>query len=113
MAGYRKLRRHTGHRLAMLRNLVTSFLAHGRMVTTEARAKEVQRMAEKLISLAREDSVANRRQAARILLSESVLASLFEEVGPRYRDRKGGYTRLSRLGPRQGDAAPMVVLELV
>lgn len=113
MAHYRKFDRPSGHRQALLRNQVTSFLEAERVVTTEAKSKELTRLADRLITLGKSDSVANRRQAARTLLKEDVVTKLFESLGPKYKERPGGYTRVLKVGARRGDAAPMVVVELV
>ena len=117
MPGYRKLGRPTAHRKAMLRNLVTDLLREGRIQTTEHRAKEAGREAEKLITLAKnttkETEVKNRRLAAEYLFDEDVLVKLFDEIGPKYESRNGGYTRILKRGPRRGDAAEVVFLELV
>jgi large subunit ribosomal protein L17 len=109
----RRLRRTTGQQKALFRAQVTSLLRHESMITTHARAKEVSAIAEELITLAKEPTLAHRRQAARFLLDEEVLRKLFRDIAPRYRERPGGYTRVLKLGPRRGDAAPMVKLELV
>ncbi|HAG10580.1 MAG TPA: 50S ribosomal protein L17 [Desulfotomaculum sp.] len=111
--GYRKLGRNTGHRKAMLRNLVTSLLLNNRIVTTETRAKEVNSLAEKMITLAKSGELSARRQALSYLYSETVVRKLFTDLGSRYSERQGGYTRILKLGYRRGDAAPLVVLELV
>ncbi|MBE7026057.1 MAG: 50S ribosomal protein L17 [Ruminococcaceae bacterium] len=113
MPGTRKLGRPTDQRMAMLRNLVTSFLDTGRIETTVARAKETRSMAEKMITLAKENTLHSRRQALAFVMREDVVAKLFSEIGPKYADRNGGYTRITRIGPRRGDAAEMAVLELV
>ncbi|MBP3815896.1 MAG: 50S ribosomal protein L17 [Firmicutes bacterium] len=117
MPGYRKLGRPSAHRKSMLRNLVTDLLREGRIQTTEMRAKEARREAEKLITLAKnttgETNVKNRRQAMEFIFDESVVSKLFDEIGPKYADRQGGYTRILKLGPRRGDAAEVVFLELV
>ena len=117
MPGYRKLGRPSAHRKSMMRNLVTDLLREGRIQTTEMRAKEAKREAEKLITLAKntteETNVKNRRQAMEYIFDESVVSKLFEEIGPKYVDRQGGYTRILKLGPRRGDAAEVVFLELV
>ncbi|WP_027718568.1 50S ribosomal protein L17 [Desulfovirgula thermocuniculi] len=110
---YRKLGRDTGHRRAMLRNLVTSLLRENRIQTTESRAKEVRSIADKMITLAKRGDLAARRQALAYIYDEQVVRKLFNEIGPRYADRQGGYTRIIRVGYRRGDAAPMVILELV
>jgi len=111
--GYRKLGRNTGHRKAMLRNQVTSLLLNNRIVTTETRAKEVKSLAEKMITLAKSGELSARRQALSYLYSETVARKLFTDLGSRYSERQGGYTRIVKLGYRRGDAAPLVVLELV
>jgi large subunit ribosomal protein L17 len=111
--GYRKLGRNTGHRKALLRNLVTSFLEVEQIETTETRAKEVRSIAEKMITLGKRGDLHARRQASAYLLKESVSKKVFDDVAKRYETRPGGYTRILKLGPRRGDAAPMVLLELV
>jgi len=113
MVGQAKLGRTTGHRRALFRNMVTSLFARERIETTEAKAKEVQPIAEKLVTLAKRGDLHARRQAARYLTDEDVLKKLFDVIGPRYADRAGGYTRIVRTGNRKGDAAPMALLELV
>ncbi len=111
--GFNPLSRTTAHRRAMLRNMVTSLFRYERITTTKAKALEVRRFAEKLITRGKVDSVHNRRQAARYIQDEIVLAKLFKDIGPRMQDRNGGYTRIMKLGFRQGDAADMAILELV
>lgn len=111
--GYRKLGRNTGHRKAMLRNLVTSLLEKERIETTETRAKEVRSLAEKMITLGKRGDLHARRQALGYVTTEAVVAKLFDDVAKRYEDRQGGYTRIIKIGPRLGDSAPMVYLELV
>ena len=113
MPGYRKLGRPTAHRKAMLRNIVTDLLREGRIQTTDTRAKEAKREAEKLITMAKTDNLHNRRQALSYIYDESVVTKLFEDIAPKYEDRQGGYTRILKLGPRRGDAAEIVFLELV
>jgi large subunit ribosomal protein L17 len=113
MAIYRKLGRPSAHRNMMLRNLVTSLLKHGRIETTEARAKETKKIAEKMITLAKRGDLHARRQVLAYVTEEAVVKNVFEEVAPKYQDRNGGYTRMYKLGPRRGDAAPMVILELI
>ena len=113
MPGYRKLGRDSAHRKAMLRNLVTDLLREGRIQTTEHRAKEARRQAEKMITLGKRGDLHARRQAMAYIFDESVVNKLFEEIAPKYADRQGGYTRILKLGPRQGDAAEAVFLELV
>ena len=117
MPGYRKLGRPSAHRKSMLRNLVTDLLREGIIQTTDTRAKEARREAEKLITLAKntteETNVKNRRQAMEYIFDEDVVSKLFDEIGPRYKERNGGYTRIMKLGPRRGDSAEVVFLELV
>ena len=113
MPGYRKLGRESAHRKAMLRNLVTDLLREGRIQTTEHRAKEARRQAEKMITLGERGDLHARRQAMAYIFDESVVTKLFEEIAPKYADRQGGYTRILKLGPRQGDNAEVVFLELV
>ncbi|MBS7311145.1 MAG: 50S ribosomal protein L17 [Treponema sp.] len=111
--GFNPLSRTTAHRRAMTRNMVTSLLRFERITTTKAKALEVRRAAEKLITRSKVDSVHNRREAAKFIQDEKVLNKLFTEIGPRMKDRNGGYTRVLKLGFRQGDAADVVILELV
>lgn len=113
MAGYRKLGRPTDQRKAMLRNLVTSFLEHGKIMTTETRAKETQSIAEKMVTLGKRGDMHARRQALAYITKEDVVKKLFDEIAPKYKDRNGGYTRIMKVAPRRGDAAEVVVLELV
>ena len=113
MPGYRKLGRPAAHRKAMLRNLVTDLLREGRITTTDTRAKEAGREAEKMITLAKRGDLHARRQVMAYVFDETVVKKLFEEIAPKYAERNGGYTRIMKLGPRQGDAAEMVFLELV
>ncbi len=110
---YRKLGRPSAHRRAMLRNLVTSLLEHGKIVTTEARAKEVRSLAEHMISLGKRGDLHARRQALSYAMDETTVKRLFDEIAPKYADRNGGYTRIIKLGNRKGDGAPEVILELV
>ena len=111
--GFNPLSRTTAHRRAMSRNMVTSLFRFERITTTKAKALEVRKAAEKLITRSKIDSVHNRRQVARFIQDEIILAKLFTEIGPRMKDRMGGYTRVLKLGFSQGDAADMVILELV
>ncbi len=111
--GFNRLERRTGHRKALKRNMVISLFRYERVITTKAKALEVRRLAEKLVTRAKVDSVQNRRIAARRIHDEAVLAKLFKEIGPRYVTRPGGYTRILKLKRRHGDAAEMVILELV
>jgi large subunit ribosomal protein L17 len=113
MAGYRKLGRPTDQRKAMLRNLVTSFLKHGKIETTETRAKETRNLAEKMITLAKRGDLHARRQVLAFVTEEGVVANLFENIAPKYAERNGGYTRMFKVGPRRGDGAEVVILELV
>lgn len=113
MAIYRKLGRTSDHRNMMLRNLVTSLLKHGRIETTEARAKETKKLAEKMITLAKRGDLHARRQVLSFVTEKEVVKKVFEEIAPEYTDRNGGYTKMYKLGPRRGDAAPMTILELV
>ena len=113
MPGTRKLGRSTDARLAMLRGMVTFLLEKGRIETTVTRAKEVRAMAEKMITIAKDPTLANKRLVFAFLTKESVAKKLFDEIAPKYADRNGGYTRVTRTGPRRGDAAEMAVIELV
>ena len=113
MPGYRKLGRPTAHRKSMLRNLVTDLFREERIQTTDMRAKEVRREAEKLITVAKKGDLAAKRQIISYLFDETVAKKLVDEIAPRYADRNGGYTRILKLGPRQGDAAESVFIELV
>jgi large subunit ribosomal protein L17 len=109
----RKLGRDASHRKALYSNLAGALFEHGRIKTTAAKAKEVKPIAEQMITLARRGGVHARRQALAYLRSQDVVYKLFSDVGPRFADRPGGYCRIIRIGPRQGDAAEMVYLELV
>jgi len=111
--GFNKLNRTPAHRKAMLGNMTTVLFKHERIVTTRAKAVECRRVAEKMITRAKEDTVQNRRLIAERIHDEAILAKLFKEIGPRMKDRNGGYTRIIRMGMRKQDAADMVVLELV
>jgi large subunit ribosomal protein L17 len=111
--GFNPLSRTTAHRRAMTRNMVTSLFRYERITTTKAKALEVRKSAEKLITRAKVDSVHNRREAAKFIQDEKILNKLFTEIGPRMKERNGGYTRVLKLGFRQGDAADVVILELV
>ncbi len=110
---HRKLNRSPSHRGAMLRNLVTSLLEHERVRTTDAKAKEARKIAERMITLGKRGTLHARRRAARVLRSRAVLTKLFDTLGPRYEDRAGGYTRITKLGPRPGDNAAVSQIELV
>jgi large subunit ribosomal protein L17 len=109
----RKLRRTTAHREALLRNLVTSFLEKERIKTTLAKAKEARPLAEKMITLAKKNTLHTKRQALRVLTKESAAKKLFEEIAPRFSERPGGYTRIVKIGTRLGDGAQMAMFELV
>jgi len=110
---YRKLGRNTGQRRALLRSMATSLLKYGRMETTEPKAKELKSIVEKMISLGKQGDLHARRQAAAYLLDEGVVKDLFDNIAKKYADRQGGYTRMIKTGNRRGDAAPMVIIELV
>ena len=109
----RKLNRSPSHRLAMLRNIVTSLLEHERISTTVPKAKEARRVAEKMITLGKRGDLHARRQAMAYIRSKDIVAKLFDKLGEQYADRQGGYTRIVRTGVRSGDAAPMAMIELV
>src|SRR4030043_2274751 len=109
----RSLSRDSGHRRALYRNLVTALLQHEKIVTTEAKAKEIRPMAEKMITLGKQSGLHSYRQALTFITNKKVTEKVFSELGPRYKERAGGYTRITKLEPRLGDNAPMVQLELV
>lgn len=109
----RRLGRSSAHRRAMVRNMVTSLLDHERIVTTTPKAKEVRKVADKMITLAKRGDLHARRQALAFVQDPRVVAKLFDKLGNEYRDRNGGYTRIIQTGNRYGDAAPMAILELV
>jgi len=109
----RKLGRTSDQRKAMLRAMVTYLLENGQIKTTVTRAKEVQPVAEKMITLAKANTLASYRQALAFITKEDVANKLFKEIGPKYADRNGGYTRIVRIGPRRGDAAEMAIIQLV
>lgn len=113
MNGYKKLGRDSAHRKSMMRNLVTDLFREGRITTTNMRAREAGRKAEKLITIAKKGDLHARRQVLAYLFDEDVVTKLFDEIAPGYADRKGGYTRRLKLGPREGDNAEVVFLELV
>ena len=113
MFGTRKLGKTSDQRRALLRQQVTDLLANGKMETTFYRAKEVQPMAEKMITLGKKGNLAAYRKAMAYITKEDVDQKLFKEIAPKYADRNGGYTRVTRTGPRRGDAAEMAVIELV
>lgn len=109
----RRLGRTTSHRVAMFRNMVTSFLTHERIVTTDAKAKELRPIAEKMITLGKKGDLHAIRQAASYIRDKETVTKLFSTIAPRYKERAGGYTRIIKLGIRPGDAAPLSVIEFV
>lgn len=111
--GFNPLSRSTAHRRALHRNMVTSLFKYERITTTKQKAMEIRRTAEKLITRSKVDSVHNRRQVAKYLWDNDILNKLFTDIGPRMKDRNGGYTRVLKLGFREGDAADVAILELV
>ena len=113
MSGYRRLGRRSDQRKAMLRAMVTYLLENGQIKTTLPRAKEVAPLAEKMITLAKKNNLAAYRQALSFLTKEDVAKKLFDQIGPKYATRDGGYTRVVRIGPRRGDGAEMAVVQLV
>lgn len=113
MPGTRKLGRKTDHRMAMLKGMVTFLLEKGRIETTLTRAREVSALAEKMITLGKENTLANKRRAFAFIKKEDVALKLFNDISPAYVERDGGYTRVLKLGPRRGDGAEMAVIELV
>ena len=113
MAGSRKLGRTSDHRQAMLRAMVTFLLENGKIETTVTRAKEVRAMAEKMITLGKNNNLHSKRQVFAYVTKEEVVKKLFDEIAPKYADVNGGYCRIVQIGPRRGDAAEMAVIELV
>ena len=113
MSGYHKLGKPTDQRKAMLRAMVTYLLENGQIKTTVTRAREVAPMTEKMITLAKKNNLATYRQALAFITKEDVAKKLFDEIGPKYADRDGGYTRIVKIGPRRGDAAEMAIIQLV
>ena len=113
MPGTRKLGKATDHRIAMLKNLTTSLLENGKIETTVAKAKEVRSLAERMITLGKQNTLHTRRQALSYITKEDVVTKLFNEIAPKYADRNGGYTRIIKIGPRRGDACEMAIIELV
>ena len=109
----RKLSRPTAHRMSMLRTMVTDLLKHEMVQTTEAKAREIRPLAEKMITRGKKGTLHERRLAAAFLTDRTVLKKVFEELGPRFESRPGGYTRIVKLGQRKGDAAPMAIVELL
>ena len=110
---YGRLRRNSSHRRAMLRNITTSLLDKEAIVTTEPKAKELKSIAEKMITLGKEGSLHSKRQVFAYVTKEGVAKKLFDEIAPKYADKNGGYTRITKLGPRRGDAAEMAIIELL
>jgi large subunit ribosomal protein L17 len=109
----RKLGRTSSHRLATMRNMVTSLLQHEKIETTEAKAKELRPLTEKMVSLGKRGDLHARRLAMRVIRDESVAKKLFDDIAPRFKDRAGGYTRILKVGRRHGDNAPVSIIELV
>jgi len=110
---YRRFGLLADHRRSMLRNSVTSLLEHGKITTTETRAKDIKKIADKMITLGKRGDLHSRRQADSYLMKEDVVFQLFNTIAPRFEDRAGGYTRIIKTGYRKGDGAPMVIIELV
>ena len=113
MAGSRKLGRTSDHRQAMLRAMVTFLLENGKIETTVTRAKEVRAMAEKMITLGKNNNLHSKRQVFAYVTKEEVVKKLFDEIAPKYADVNGGYCRIVKIGPRRGDAAEMAIIELI
>ena len=113
MPGTRKLGKTTAQRKAMLRQMVTDFLDKGKMETTITRCKEIAPLAEKMITLGKKNTLASRRQALAFITREDVVTKIFSELAPGYEERNGGYTRITRIGLRRGDAAEVAIIELV
>ena len=113
MPGTRKLGRTTSHRTAMLRALVTFLLENNKIETTDTRAKEVRSLTEKMITIAKNDTLHNRRLVLAFVTKEDVVNKLLNEIAPKYADRNGGYCRITKIGPRRGDAAEMSIIELI
>lgn len=113
MSGNRKLGKRSDQRKAMLRAMVTYLLENGQIKTTVTRAKEVAPLAEKMITLGKEGGLSNYRQACSFITREDIAKRTFDEIAPKYKERTGGYTRITRIGPRRGDAAEMAVIELI
>ena len=113
MPGVRKLGRTSDHRKAMLRAMVTFLMENGKIETTVTRAKEVRSMAEKIITIAKNGDLHSKRQVFAYITKETVAKKVIDEIAPKYQERKGGYTRIVKIGPRRGDAAEVAVIELV
>ena len=107
----RKLSRNSSHRHALMRNMVTSLIEHGRIRTTDAKAKEVRRWADRMVTLGKQQSVTARRRARAFVQTDAAVSKLFAEIAPRFANRAGGYTRIIKIGQRVGDAAPISILE--
>lgn len=113
MPGARKLGRTSDHRRAMLRGMVTYLLEKGKIETTVTRAKEVRAVAEKMITMGKQNTLHSKRQIYSYITKESVAKKVFDEISPKYAEKNGGYTRIMKIGPRRGDAAEMAIIELV
>lgn len=113
MPGTKKLGRATAHRMAILRAMVTFLLENGKIKTTVVRAKEVRSLTEKYITIAKKNNLHRKRRALAFITKRDVMVKLFDEIAPKYAERNGGYTRITKLGPRRGDAAEMSIIELV
>lgn len=109
----KRLGRNTSHRAAMLRNMVTSLFEHEKLTTTDSRAKELRKVADRMITLGKRGDLHARRQVLSVIRDQKVVAKLFDQIGPRYKDRPGGYTRILKLGSRLGDNAPQSIIALV
>ena len=109
----KRLGRNTPHRAAMLRNMVTSLLEHEKITTTDARAKELRKVVDRMITLGKRGDLHARRQVLTVIRDQKVVAKLFDQIGPRYKDRPGGYTRIIKVGSRLGDNAPQSIIALV
>ena len=112
MPGTRKLGRPTAHRTALLRGMVTFLLENGRIETTVTRAKEVSALTEKMITIAKENNLHNKRMALSFITKEAVVKKLFDDIAPKYQEKNGGYVRITKTGARRGDAAEMAIIEL-
>ena len=113
MPGTRKLGRTSDHRKAMLRAMVTYLFENGKIETTVTRAKEVRAMAEKMITIGKQDNLHSKRQVFSFVTKETVAKKVIDEISPKYKERNGGYTRIVKIGPRRGDAAEMAIIELI
>lgn len=109
----RKLGRESAHRTALMRNMVTSLIEHGRIRTTDAKAKELRRYADRMVTLGKQSTLAARRRARGFVRTDEAVRRLFDEIAPRFADRAGGYTRIVKLGMRRGDSAPLSIIEFV